>query len=159
MYHTVVKGDTLSKIANKYGVTTAQLLEWNPEITDPNLIKVGQVIRVSAPEEPADEVYTKAEVDAIIQPLIQVIERHSDEIMGLDARVTRLEEPYVPDPDPEPEPGPDPEPGVGPREDFTPPSGTVMITTGQNAANIINNAAAGTKFLFAAGDRKSTRLN
>lgn len=39
----------------------------------------------------------------------------------------------------------------GPREDFTPPAGTVTITTGQNAANVINNAAAGTKFLFEAG--------
>lgn len=47
MTHTVVYGDTLSKIAQKYGTTVNKLLTLNPQITNRNLIYVGQVITVS----------------------------------------------------------------------------------------------------------------
>ena len=40
--HNVVKGDTLSKISKKYGVTLATILSLNPQITNPNKIYVGQ---------------------------------------------------------------------------------------------------------------------
>lgn len=45
--YTVVYGDTLSAIAARYGLTLAQLLALNPQITNPNQINVGQVINVS----------------------------------------------------------------------------------------------------------------
>lgn len=44
--YTVKSGDTLSGIAAKFGVTVAQLQAWNG-ISDPNLIYVGQVLKVS----------------------------------------------------------------------------------------------------------------
>lgn len=44
--YTVKSGDTLSGIAAKFGVTVAQLQEWNG-ISNPNLIQVGQVLKVS----------------------------------------------------------------------------------------------------------------
>ena len=44
-YYNVVSGDTLSGIAAKFGTTVAQLCSWN-NISDPNLIYVGQVLRV-----------------------------------------------------------------------------------------------------------------
>ena len=44
--HKVVKGDTLWAIAKKYGVTMEQLLQYNPEIKNPNLIRVGQEVVV-----------------------------------------------------------------------------------------------------------------
>ncbi|HYK20232.1 MAG TPA: LysM peptidoglycan-binding domain-containing protein [Pyrinomonadaceae bacterium] len=44
MTYTIKSGDTLSKIAQRNGVSLAQLLQANPQITDPNNIKVGQVI-------------------------------------------------------------------------------------------------------------------
>lgn len=44
-YYTVVAGDTLTKIAGKYGTTVAQLQSWN-NIANPNLINVGQKLRV-----------------------------------------------------------------------------------------------------------------
>ncbi len=44
--YTVQKGDTLSAIARKFGVSVADLQKWN-NIADPNLIKVGQVLIVS----------------------------------------------------------------------------------------------------------------
>lgn len=44
--HTVVKGDTLWAIAKEYDVTVEQLLQLNPQIKNPNLIRVGQEVRV-----------------------------------------------------------------------------------------------------------------
>lgn len=45
IYYTVVKGDTLSAIAKKYGTTVNQLASWN-NIKNVNLITVGQKLRV-----------------------------------------------------------------------------------------------------------------
>jgi phage tail protein X len=42
--HSVKKGDTLTGIAKAYGTTVKKLLEANPGITDPNLIRAGQKI-------------------------------------------------------------------------------------------------------------------
>jgi len=46
IYHVVVKGDTMSAIAKKYGVTLAKLASLNPQIKNLNIISVGQRIRV-----------------------------------------------------------------------------------------------------------------
>ena len=46
-YHTVCKGETLWGIARSYGTTVTQLLEWNSFIKNPNLIYVGQKVRVA----------------------------------------------------------------------------------------------------------------
>lgn len=45
-YYIVKKGDTLTKIANRYGVTRTQLMSWNNRITDPDYIQAGWQIRV-----------------------------------------------------------------------------------------------------------------
>ena len=44
MTYTVVARDTLEKIARKYGVTVADILAVNPQITNPNKIAIGDVI-------------------------------------------------------------------------------------------------------------------
>lgn len=49
-YYIVKKRDTLTKIANMYGVTVAQLVEWN-HIKNPNLIYPGERILIKAPEK------------------------------------------------------------------------------------------------------------
>ncbi len=46
MTYVVKAGDTLSKIATRNGMTLAQLLQANPNITNPNNIKVGDVINL-----------------------------------------------------------------------------------------------------------------
>ena len=43
--YTVVKGDTLTKIANRFNTTVKKLCELN-NISDPNLIKVGWVLKI-----------------------------------------------------------------------------------------------------------------
>lgn len=45
-YYTVVKGDTMSKIAKKYGISLATIKNLNPQITNINKIYVGQKVRV-----------------------------------------------------------------------------------------------------------------
>ena len=45
-YYTVVKGDTLCKISKKYGLTLKVITALNPQIKNPDLIYVGDKIRV-----------------------------------------------------------------------------------------------------------------
>ena len=45
-YHRVVKGDTLWALAQTYGVTLAELIALNPQIKNPNLIYVGDEVRI-----------------------------------------------------------------------------------------------------------------
>jgi LysM repeat protein len=55
--YTIKQGDTISKIAKKFGVTTEELLAANPQIKNPDKIKVGQEITIPVPvaEEIIDE--------------------------------------------------------------------------------------------------------
>ena len=46
--YTIVKGDSLSKIAARFGVKTADLAAFNG-ITDPNKIQAGQVLKIPPP--------------------------------------------------------------------------------------------------------------
>lgn len=65
--HIVVKGEILSRIANFYGVTIPAIQTINPKITDPNMIRVGQVIKIPIK---VDDVKAKiAELDKQIEAL------------------------------------------------------------------------------------------
>jgi murein DD-endopeptidase MepM/ murein hydrolase activator NlpD len=46
MTYKVKPGDNLSKIAKRYGISLAQLLKANPQITNPDRIQVGQLVNV-----------------------------------------------------------------------------------------------------------------
>ena len=46
-YYTVVLGDTLGKVANRFGVSVDELVKLN-NLSDPNLIYVGTVLKVDA---------------------------------------------------------------------------------------------------------------
>jgi len=50
--HIVRAGETLARIARRYGVTVADLVAWN-DIENPNLIWVDQVLSIYEPSEPA----------------------------------------------------------------------------------------------------------
>lgn len=45
-YYRVVRGDTLSAIAQRFGVTVQDLVQWN-DLTDPNRIRVGQLLKLT----------------------------------------------------------------------------------------------------------------
>lgn len=53
--YTVRPGDTLSRIAREYDTTVAELLDLNPQITNPNVIRVGQVLNVPCEGEAPPE--------------------------------------------------------------------------------------------------------
>ena len=44
--HTVVRGDTMWKLAVKYQVGTREIIDANPQIADPNLIYPGQTLTI-----------------------------------------------------------------------------------------------------------------
>ena len=54
---TVKSGDTLSGLAKKHGVTLDSILQGNPQIKDPNKIKVGQKVTISADKQAQGRVY------------------------------------------------------------------------------------------------------
>lgn len=51
--YVVVAGDTISKIARKFGITPEELLAANPQVKNPNKIKVGDELAIPAPESDA----------------------------------------------------------------------------------------------------------
>ena len=61
VYYTVVKGDTLTRIANQYNTTIAKLVELN-DIVDPDLILIGQRLLISGTKTPATVVQRKATI-------------------------------------------------------------------------------------------------
>ena len=88
--YTVKKGDTLSKIAAKYGVTVADLVKWN-SIEDPNLILIGQKIRLTSPVQVAVEEYEVAVVNTVKSPLrIRRAPSLNSEVIGLLPKGTKI---------------------------------------------------------------------
>ena len=47
VWYTVVKGDTLWGLSRRYGVALDRLISLNPDIRNPNLIYVGQRVRIT----------------------------------------------------------------------------------------------------------------
>jgi hypothetical protein len=68
--YTIKKGDTISSIARKFGVTTEELLAANPKIKNPDKIKIGQEITIPVPaaEEIVDETVDDGTVEDSAQP-------------------------------------------------------------------------------------------
>lgn len=46
VWHTVARGETLWKVARDYGIDLKTVMEWNPQIKNPNLIFPGEKVRV-----------------------------------------------------------------------------------------------------------------
>lgn len=65
--HTVVKGDTMWKIATRYQVGTGEIIAANPQIADPNLIYPGQVLTV--PEVDASVIAFENEVIRLVNEI------------------------------------------------------------------------------------------
>jgi morphogenetic protein associated with SpoVID len=49
----VKKGDTMSKIANKFNLTVDEVMAANPQIKNPNKISIGDEVTIPVPK--ADE--------------------------------------------------------------------------------------------------------
>lgn len=68
--HTVVAGDTLGGIALMYDKTVDELLKLNPEIKNPALITVGQVIYLVPRIDPVEAAVTAANVPDWARPSV-----------------------------------------------------------------------------------------
>lgn len=67
--YVVVSGDTLSKIANKYGTTYQMLAQYN-NILNPNVIYVGQKIKIPGTVSPTPAPVPKKSTDKIVKEVI-----------------------------------------------------------------------------------------
>lgn len=65
-YHTVVKGDTMWRIANKYEVGLSEIKSANTHVRNPDLIYPGQVLTI-----PTDDSYAK-EFEAEVVRLVNI---------------------------------------------------------------------------------------
>jgi nucleoid-associated protein YgaU len=61
--HVVAQGETLSKIAKRYGLTLDQVLAANPQIKNPNKIAIGDEIKIPTPP-PSDDLGASQEPSA-----------------------------------------------------------------------------------------------
>ena len=46
-YHLVKQGDTFWSIARRYGLSLEELAAKNPQIRNPNLIRVGEKVKIA----------------------------------------------------------------------------------------------------------------
>ena len=60
--HTVAAGETLSSISRRYGVPVSEIVAANPAITNPNVIRAGQVITIPFPDEKRGSIYVNGYV-------------------------------------------------------------------------------------------------
>lgn len=65
--HTVVKGDTMWKLAVAYQIGTSEIIAANPQIKDPNLIYPGQVLTI--PQLPDSTLSFEAEVVRLVNEI------------------------------------------------------------------------------------------
>ena len=65
VYYTV-RGDTLRKIAARFGTTVDAILKANPRITNPNIIYVGQAITIPGQASPQNHTVQRGETLRII---------------------------------------------------------------------------------------------
>ena len=65
--HTVAAGDTMWKLAVRYEVGTGEIIQANPQVSDPNLIYPGQVLAI--PEVDAKVLQYEAEVIRLVNDI------------------------------------------------------------------------------------------
>jgi hypothetical protein len=70
MTYKVRPGDTLSKIAKRNGISLAQLLKTNPQITNPDKIQVGQVVNLPDTSTETTQPVASKVVD-VIAPVVK----------------------------------------------------------------------------------------
>ncbi|MCL7745600.1 cell wall hydrolase [Halalkalibacter alkaliphilus] len=107
--YTVQKGDTMMKIAKKNGITLEELSKANPQITNIDLIYVGQHIHLhnekhnpkSSSETSKDHVETLSEKELDLLARIVRAEAQTEPFEGkvavADVVLNRLESPQFPD--------------------------------------------------------------
>lgn len=76
VYYTVKRGDTLSGIAKKYGMTLDQILKLNPDIKDPNKIYPGQQILIKEGSQNSSKASQKPSWEKTADAVIAEAKKH-----------------------------------------------------------------------------------
>lgn len=86
--HTVAKGDVLGTIASKYDLTTKELLELNPSISEDTLLQIDQKLNVTAFKPFVDVITIEEEmVEEKVAYETEIIE--SDQVLKGEQKVTQ----------------------------------------------------------------------
>ncbi len=80
IYYTVVRGDTLSSIARTFNTSVSVLADLN-NISNPNLISVGEILKVPASSTPGVRIYTVVRGDT----LSSIARRYNTSVLTLVA--------------------------------------------------------------------------
>lgn len=79
VHYIVQQGDSISELAERYKISMEEILRFNPEITNPDMIRVGQVIRL--PE--TDSVTQNASITDQIKKGLTEIRGSIDNLLDL----------------------------------------------------------------------------
>ncbi len=82
--YTVKSGDSLSQIAADNGLTLDELLAANPDIEDPNLINVDQVIKIPGSSDSAQTSQAPQATETNVEPLINSNPEPAEVIVGAE---------------------------------------------------------------------------
>jgi len=91
--HVVQAGETLSLIAQQYGVTVAELVTWNA-IQDPNTIEVGQVLAIAQVPSFAGDTQTVTHVVQAGETLSLIAQQYNTTVADLVA-LNDIQDPNV----------------------------------------------------------------
>tara|TARA_B110000438_G_scaffold302426_1_gene360069 strand:- start:46 stop:1494 length:1449 start_codon:yes stop_codon:yes gene_type:complete len=51
-FYTVISGDSLYYLSSEWGVSTQTIVNWNPDLNNPNMLSIGQVLRIPDGDHP-----------------------------------------------------------------------------------------------------------
>jgi len=122
-FYVVQAGDTLSRLAPQFGVRLALLIAYNPQLSDPGLLHVGDVLVIPHPDDPFPTA-TPTPTDTPEHRIIVVPE------IGTAATPTPTatrRPTAIPTPTPRPRATPTPHPSPTPTETPIPPTPTSML--------------------------------
>ncbi|MCK9272182.1 LysM domain-containing protein [Candidatus Gracilibacteria bacterium] len=88
--YQIKKGDSLSKLAQKFGVKMTKIMEINPEITDKDVIKTGNTIQIPCRYKLLSKKFPKAKVSDNIEKIAKVPEVLKKEILSVDSNIKSL---------------------------------------------------------------------
>ena len=91
--YLVRPGDTLFSIARRFGLTTALLVVENPQIADPNLIFVNQVINLVVTPPPPPDLGTARFYVSVGETLLSIARRTGVSLEAIIAANPQIEDP------------------------------------------------------------------